>query len=362
MDDTRAWLALTLVPGVSLGSQRRLLEALTDASAIANADPFVIENTIGPAAAQALRKGPDPSLVDRTLAWLAGRDRRLVVMGSKEYPAALNQVHGAPTVLYVQGRVELLNNPSFGIVGSRNATRVGLQDAEAFAHSLADSGFTITSGLALGIDAAAHIGGLAGAASTIAVMGTGPDIYYPRRNAKLAQRIAVEGCIVTEFPVGTPSAQGNFPRRNRLISGLSRGVLVVEAALGSGSLITANYAAEQNRDVFAMPGSIHSTLSKGCHRLIKDGAKLVESADDVLSEYGIRPLNGTRQFAIDEPPGRDPILEAMAYAPMSIDEFAMHTGLGAATLAAQLTKLELDGVIEALPGGRFQRSRRREIE
>jgi DNA processing protein len=264
--------------------------------------------------------------------------------------------------LYAQGRTELLNAASFAIVGSRNATTTGAQDAEGIAHALSDAGFTIVSGLASGIDAAAHRGGLAGMASTVAVMGTGPDMYYPRRNTKLAERIAAEGCIITEFPLGMPSDSRNFPRRNRLISGLSRGVLVVEAAMGSGSLITAKYALDQGRDVFAVPGSIHSTLSKGCHWLIKEGAKLVEDANDVLIDYGLAPAKRSGSAAECEDAILDPLLEALGYTPTSIDEFAMHTGLGAATLAARLTKLELEGRVEALPGGRFRRASRREIE
>jgi DNA processing protein len=362
MNDARDWLALTLVPGVALGAQHTLLDALGSPEAIAGADPAIIESLVGVDAARALAAGPSPALVDRTLAWLQRPQCRMLVKGSSDYPAALNDVHRAPVALFAQGRVELLNAPSFAIVGSRNATAMGTQDAQAMAHALSDAGLAIVSGLALGIDAAAHRGGLAGRASSIAVMGTGADIRYPRRNAKLAEELAVEGCIVTEFALGTPSAPGNFPRRNRLISGLSRGVLVVEAALGSGSLITAKYALEQNRDVFAVPGSIHATLSKGCHWLIKEGAKLVESADDILLDLGMASIDPASREVDRTPAFADPILEVMGFAPMSFDELAMHAGLGAATLAAQLAKLELEGCIEALPGARFQRARRREIE
>jgi len=361
MDDARAWLALTLVPGVPLGAQRRLLESFGSPAEVFKADPRSLEAIAGIAAAQALARGPVASLVDRTLAWLQGPNRHLVTVGCEAYPSMLRNVHAAPIALYVEGRIEFLSAPSFAIVGSRNATLVGMQDAERIAQSLSDAGLTIVSGLALGIDGAAHRGGLAGASSTVAVMGTGPDIYYPRRNAKLAAEIASRGCIVSEFPVGSPSAPGNFPRRNRLISGLSRGVLVVEAALGSGSLITAKYALEQNRDVFALPGSIHSTLSKGCHWLIKEGAKLVECADDILGDLGIA-RKSTDPSTEEQSSKRDPVLEALGYAPISFDEFAVHSGLGAATLAALLTKLELEGRIEVLPGGRFQRARRGKIE
>jgi DNA processing protein len=362
MQDTRDWLALTLVPGVSLGAQHTLLDALGSPGAIVRTDPVVIESLIGRDAARALAAGPSSALVDKTLAWLQRPHCHLLVKGSAAYPAAFLDIHGAPVALYAEGRTELLNSPSFAIVGSRNATAMGAHDAHAMARALSDAGLTIVSGLALGIDAAAHTGGLAGAASSVAVMGTGADIRYPRRNAALAGQLAEQGCVVTEFALGIGSAPGNFPRRNRLISGLSRGVLVVEAALGSGSLITAKYALEQNRDVFAVPGSIHATMSKGCHWLIKEGAKLVESANDVLLELGMEGIGSPQARPREEPLPSDPILEAVGYAPMSFDEFAMHTGLGAATLAARLMKLELEGRIEALPGGRFQRVRRREIE
>ncbi len=362
MENVREWLALTLIPGVSLRAQHRLLDALGSADAIAKADSRTLENIVGIDAALALARGPEPALLARTLAWLEGAGRRMLAIGGEGYPSSLLNIHSAPTVLYAEGRIELLGMPAFAIVGSRNATATGSQDAEAIARTLSDEGFTIASGLALGIDAAAHRGGLAGAASTIAVMGTGPDIYYPRRNAKLAAKIATEGCIVSEFPVGAPSDSRNFPRRNRLISGLSRGVLVVEAAMGSGSLITAKFALQQDRDVFAMPGSIHSPLSKGCHWLIKEGAKLVEDANDVLIDYGRARVERNDPATGNDGAGIDPILEALGYVPMSIDEFAMHTGLGAATLAAQLTKLELEGLVEVLPGGRFRRSSPRQIE
>jgi DNA processing protein len=362
MDDVRDWLGLTLVPGVPLGVQHTLLDALGTPRDIAHADPAIIESLAGAEVARALAKGPDPALVEKTLAWIQRPQCRILTKVSSEYPAALLNVHSAPLVLYAEGRIELLNGPSFAIVGSRNATAMGSQDAQAMAYALSEAGLTIVSGLALGIDAAAHRGGLGGASSSVAVMGTGADIRYPRRNALLAEQLAAEGCVVTEFPLGSPSVPANFPRRNRLISGLSRGVLVVEAALGSGSLITAKYALEQGRDVFAVPGSIHATLSKGCHWLIKEGAKLVESADDILLDLRMSSVVSTAQQQLDKPPSRDPLLDVMGYAPMSFDDFAMHTGLGAATLAAQLTKLELEGCIEVLPGGRFQRTQRREIE
>ena len=362
MDDVRPWLALTLVPGVSLGAQRKLLAHFGSAQAIADAGERKWTAVIAPDEARALAAGPAPALVDRTLEWLEGANCHLLRAGSPGYPEMfLHNIHDAPVAFYARGRIELLQSPSLAIVGSRNASRTGSQDAHYIARALSDAGLAIVSGLALGIDAAAHRGGLAGKSSSVAVLGTGADTPYPPRNAGLFDQLAAEGCVVSEFPLGTPPAPWNFPRRNRLISGLSRGVLVVEAALASGSLITAKYAADQGREVFALPGSIHSTLSKGCHWLIKEGAKLVETADDVLVELNLAAPK-TAESPGEEPPESDPLLEALGYAPMSIDEFVMHTGLGAATLAARLTRLELEGRVELLPGGRFRRSARREIE
>jgi len=361
MEDIRSWLALTLVPGVPTSTQRKLIGAFGSAEAIAAAHETSVASLLDEAEAQALAAGPDPSLVDRALRWLEGPDCRLLTLNSPAYPRALLNIHDAPVTLYARGRIELLNSRLFAIVGSRNASKTGIADAQAMARALSDAGLTIVSGLALGIDAAAHRGGLAGASSSVAVMGTGADIAYPHGNRELFSQLAAEGCILSEFPLGTPPGRWTFPQRNRLISGLSHGVLVVEAALGSGSLITAKCAVEQNRDVFAIPGSIHSTLSKGCHWLIKEGAKLVENAQDVLVELGLAEAKPPAA-APEEPRETDPVLEALGYAPMSIDEFVMHTGLSAATLAARLTRLELEGHVEALAGGRFRRAGCRKIE
>jgi len=245
-----------------------------------------------------------------------------------------------------------LSQPSLGIVGSRNATPQGVRDAEAFAHALSDAGLTIVSGLALGIDAAAHRGGLAGAGSSVAIIGTGLDRIYPARNKALAHQLAENGLIVSEFPLGTAPLPGHFPRRNRLISGLSRGVLVVEAAPNSGSLITARVATEQGREVFAIPGSIHSPLARGCHALIKQGAKQVESAADILDE-----LAGQQRLTppvLRETPS-DPVLNALDGAPTTLDTLAQRTGLTLEALSAKLLTLELDGRIAPLPGGRYQK-------
>ena len=221
------------------------------------------------------------------MAWLAEPGHELIAWDDADYPQALLELGFAPPVLYFVGRREFLNRPALAIVGSRNATAQGRDNAQAFAQALSEAGITIVSGLAVGIDAAAHRGGLAGPGSTLAVVGTGPDRVYPARHRDLAHAIVAQGGMLSEFAPGTPPAAWNFPRRNRLISGLARGVLVVEAALSSGSLITARYAGEQGREVFAIPGSIHSPLSKGCHKLIREGAKLVETAQDILVELGL---------------------------------------------------------------------------
>ena len=300
----------------------------------------------------ALQTGPDPELLAKTEAWLSQPGHSLMTLADVDYPAYLREISDPPPLLYCMGRRELLNRPCLGIVGSRNATPQGKRDAEAFATVLAQAGLTIVSGLALGIDAAAHCGGLRGLGSSIAVVGTGLDRIYPASNKPLAHQLAEQGLIVSEFALGTPPIAGHFPKRNRIISGLSRGVWVVEAAPDSGSLITARIAAEQGREVFATPGSIHSPLSRGCHALIKQGAKLVESAQDVLEEMA---------WAITTPPTvgttTEPnlILDAMDAAPISADSIALRCGLTLDALSAKLLMLELEGRIAALPGGHYQK-------
>jgi DNA processing protein len=295
-----------------------------------------------------------PQMLDATLHWLEGPNRHLLTPGDARYPELLRHVDAPPRVLFAEGRVELLANPALAIVGSRNATSQGVRDAELLARALSERGVTIVSGLALGIDAAAHRGGLAGPGSSIAIMGTGPDIRYPRDNRRLAQSLAERGCLMTEFPLGTAPRAWNFPRRNRLISGLSKGVLVVEAGLPSGSLTTACLARDQGREVFAMPGSIHSPHSKGCHWLIKEGAKLVEEAGDVLVELGWGVPAPPRSEAVDEDRD-DEVLAALGFAPASLEQLALRTGLDAGRIAARVSMLQLEGSVVPLPGGHFQR-------
>ena len=301
-----------------------------------------------------LKGRPESALVDATRRWLRDPRHHLIAVGDAAYPPALRQIHDPPPLLHAIGRIELLQAACLAVVGSRNATAQGKRDAREFARTFSDAGLCIVSGLALGIDAAAHAGGLEGRSSSIAVMGTGADIVYPSGNAALAQRLNESGCVITEYCLGMPPLPGNFPRRNRLISGLARGVLVVEAAIDSGSLLTAQLANDQGREVFALPGSIHNTKSKGCHKLIKEGAKLVESEQDVLLELGVStPARRATTVVTTRAP--DPLLDAMGHDPVSIDQVAQRTGQAASACAAHLSLLEIDGRVEALAGGSFQR-------
>ena len=281
----------------------------------------------------------------------------LIAWGDPDYPAPLLEIGDPPPVLYCMGRRDLLRQPAFAIVGSRNATPQGCADAEAFAAALSAAGLAIVSGLALGIDAAAHRGGLLGAGSSIAVIGTGPDRVYPARNRDLAHELAERGLVLSEFAVGTPPQKQNFPRRNRVVSGLARGVLVVEATLSSGSLITARLAGEQGREVFALPGSIHSPFSKGAHRLIREGAKLVETAQDILDELGIAsPSAPTTAAPRTQPPATmRAILRALGHDPAEPDTIAARTRLSIPAVLAALTELEIEGRVAPLPGGVWQR-------
>ena len=355
--ELEAWLTLSLAPGLSDEHFRRLLVAFGGPRQILGAARAELARVVPDRAAAAV-SAPLPAESLRALAaWLDDPANRLLTFADSAYPQALLQIPDPPPVLYVKGRSELLNARSFAVVGSRNATHQGLDHAESFARALSDAGLTIVSGLALGIDAAAHRGGLAGAASSIAVVGTGLDIVYPARNRELAHELARSGCMVSEFPLGTTALAMNFPRRNRLISGLAVGCLVVEAAVASGSLITARMANEQGKEVFAIPGSIHSPLAKGCHSLIKQGAKLVETAHDILEELHMsvapaRVAAKHERAAID-----DPVLDALGYDPCDIDTLAARTGASAERIAELMTRWEIDGIIEALPGGRFQRVR-----
>ncbi len=352
-----AWARLQL-SGVSSRPLVELLRAFETPEGVLAASKAARRRCIPTGAAAALDSPPDAARLDATLAWLSGSDHGLVAWGDSDYPAQLLEIGDPPPVFFWRGRRELLAAPAFAIVGSRNATPQGCADAEAFAAALSAAGLAIVSGLALGIDAAAHRGGLAGAGSSIAVVGTGPDRVYPARNRDLAHDLAARGLVISEFAVGTPPLKQNFPRRNRLVSGLARGVLVVEATLSSGSLITARLAAEQGRDVFALPGSIHSPFSKGGHRLIREGAKLVETAQDILEELGLAAGAAATAELRNRTRGDAParaLLRALGHDPADVDTLAARTRLPVADIMATLTALELDRRVAALPGGIWQR-------
>jgi len=353
MSDAAAWVRLAGVPGLGPAGARKLLAAFGLPQHVFAADPAALAAVVGDKLAGRILAHDAGAAIEQALAWLAEPGHHLITLADADYPPSLLEIPDPPILLYVQGRAELLARPAVAVVGARNATPQGIDNAENFARALSRGGLTIVSGLALGIDAAAHRGALDGPGATVAVVGTGADRIYPAKNEALARRIAAEGAIVSEFPLGTGPLRENFPRRNRLISGLSRGVLVAEAAERSGSLITARLAAEQGREVFAIPGSIHSPVSKGCHQLIREGAKLVDRAAHVLEELGLETAPAAPATAT--PPAADKLLAAMGFDPVSMDELVARTGLTAAEVSAKLLELELAGQATNLPGGRFQR-------
>lgn len=348
------WVRLTLIPGIGGETQRKLLGAFGLPETIFASGQRAIAELIGDKAASLLLTTDNQSAVDRAMVWAEEPGHTLICLADPTYPRALLQIPDPPVLLYVRGRVELLNTPAMAIVGSRNPTPQGNKNAEHFAAALTQAGLTVASGLALGIDAAAHRGALAANGATIAFIGTGIDRLYPAANHALALDIVNRGAIVSEFPLGTPPVAANFPRRNRLIAGCSLGALVVEATTESGSLITARLAAEQGRDVFAIPGSIHSPQSRGCHKLIKQGAKLVETVQDILDELAWQTDTVTaEQMSLSST--SDEVLTALGYDPCPFDELLGRSKLSADELAVSLLDLELAGKVATLPGGRYQR-------
>ncbi len=354
-DELEAWLRLGLVADLGAAAFRKLLADFGQPEAVVAASVAQLSRAVGREIAAAIKKGPEHAHLRDALDWLRRPGNTLITLADAAYPRALLQTADPPPMLYVNGDCSLLSQVALAVVGSRHATPQGAANAEAFSRELSQQGFCIVSGLAHGIDAAAHRGGMQGRGSTIAVLGTGLDIVYPAGNRDLARDIACNGLLLSEFPLGTPARPSNFPRRNRLISGLALGVLVVEAALRSGSLITARYALEQGREVFAIPGSIHSPFSKGCHLLIKQGAKLVESTADILDELGIpHPIESVDAARSIHGPD---ILDALGHDPADLDSICARSGLTAERASAMLLELELDGVVARLPGGKFQRVR-----
>jgi DNA processing protein len=362
-DELAAWLRLIETPQVGRESARKLLAAFGSPYAVLAATTAARQQVVPAETAKAFGEISETlqALIDTTVAWLAaGTDeapRQAVTLGDPGYPQALLETADPPLLLYLQGNTALLSTPALAVVGSRNPTPQGKENARSFSAHLSQAGLTIVSGMAMGIDGEAHEGGLTGSGRTVAVVGTGLDRVYPRRHLELAHRIASQGLIISEYPLGMPPLPGNFPLRNRIISGLTRGTLVVEAALQSGSLITARLASEAGRDVFAIPGSIHSPQSRGCHALIKQGAKLVDSAQDILDELPWH-VSGTTSEAsspVESETGRDPLLQAIGFDPVNLDALIARTGWPAPQLSARLLELELAGEIARLPGQLFQR-------
>lgn len=376
-DELAAWVRLTLEPGLGPAQARHLLAAIglpqaIFAQSVAQLMKFLPQNL-----ALQLAQAPSADIaraIAQTQRWLEHPCHHLLTLADPDYPASLLEIHDPPLVLYVNGQLSTLNRPSIAIVGARSATPDGLENASAFARHLAERGWCVVSGLASGIDAAAHQGALdAGpnGGGTLAVMGTGIDIIYPARNRDLAHKIVEYGTLISEFPMGQRAMPYQFPRRNRIVAGLSRGVLVVEAAVQSGSLITARQAGDMGREIFAIPGSIHSPLSKGCHQLIRQGAKLVESGQDILEEIsGVLPSLGKPLHVVGASPKTrgalsasgatghdtpDPILHAMGFDPIDVDTLLQRTGLDITLLNSGLTLLELDNRVARLPDGRLQR-------
>lgn len=364
-----------MTPGIGDGAARRLLAAFGLPEHVFAQPDAALRGVVSQAQAAALQQTP-PTLqaqLDLTWQWLHAGDnatlRRVVTLGDAGYPASLLEMVDPPLMLYVLGAADYdltQLGHSIAVVGSRNPTPQGATNARSFARALGEVGLPVVSGLALGVDGAAHQGALDAAGdtprlATVAVVGTGLDRVYPARHRELAHRITLQGLIVSELPLGTPPLTQNFPKRNRLIAGLARGTLVVEAALQSGSLITARLTSEQGKEVFAIPGSIHSPQSRGCHALIRQGAKLVESVNDILEELpplrtllaGATALSAGNGHAADL--AEDPLLDALGFEPVSLDALSARTGWSAAALQAKMLELELDGQISRLPGGLFQR-------
>lgn len=367
MDELMAWLTLMRAPGLHAGMLRELLQQHASIASVVTAPPAQWHATGASNSLIEWLRAPREELLRADLRWLQADGHHLVPLDAQHYPPLLAQLSDAPIGLFVRGDPAVLSLPQIAIVGSRNPTPAGRANATSFAAHLARCGFAITSGLAMGIDAASHRGALDSAGTTIAVCGTGLDIDYPASNAELAEQIAATGALVSEFPLGMPAAKLNFPRRNRIISGLSLGTLVVEAALRSGSLITARLAAEQGREVFAIPGTIHNPLARGCHQLIRHGAQLVETADDIFAQ--LHALAGglevmTRRAKLTDAPGNsgpaldkeyEILLDALGFEPASVDVLVARTGLKADAVASMLLILELEARIESHPGGLYVR-------
>lgn len=354
-----AWLRLLQAPGIGRGTARRLLAAFGSPQGVLAADAVAVAQVAGPQAHAALAAAAEAAgeLTAQSMAWLrSGEHRHVLTLGDPAYPGPLLESPDPPLLLFVRGQLEALRQPAVAVVGSRRPTAQGRDHARQFAQALAREGWVVVSGLALGVDAAAHQGALDAGGITVAVMGTGPDRLYPARHAELAQRIVDRGALLTEFMPGAPPLPEHFPQRNRIIAGLCQGTLVVEAALQSGSLVTARLANEAGRDVYALPGSVLSEQSRGCHALIRDGARLIETPSELLGELRQAPLPLAAPAGTPaQPDAADPVLEALGHDPMNLDSLCARTGWPAHQLLARLLELELEGHAARLPGGLFQR-------
>lgn len=351
------WIKLALTPGLGPASFLRLIQVFGSASAVLRADRKAVLSIVNAEIFQKIVSNTVDPLVEAALTWSEQDNCSLMTLQDNDYPEQLANISRPPPLLFIRGNRQLLKRSMLAIVGSRRASAVYKQLTEKFAEELAANGYTIVSGLACGIDTAAHQGALYEVASTIAVVGTGVDRVYPASNKKLAEQIVDKGAILSEFPLGMRPLAGNFPRRNRIIAGLSQGCLVVEADLKSGSLITARIAMESGREVFAVPGSVLNPLSQGCHRLIKDGARLVESSRDILddlifAEPGLSMVNTQEKLLLNKD---NHILNAMNFDPIDIDSLAQNLQILLPELSAQLLQLELSGWVVSLPGNRYQR-------
>jgi len=353
LDKTLAsWLTLSQIAGLGNEGLRKLLQAFGSPEEIFLASTPELSRFVKPSIAQCIALGVNFDSFQIIENWLSDPLNHVVTIGDLYYPQSLLNISDPPFLLYVKGRLDLLGFPSLAIVGSRNGSVQGIRNAESFAEALSAAGLCIVSGMAHGIDAAAHRGGLKASGSSIAVVGTGLDKVYPSANRELAHQLSQSGAIISEFPLGTPPMPSNFPRRNRIISGLSLGCLVVEASLQSGSLITARMALEHGRDVFAIPGSIHSPQSKGCHALIKQGAKLVENVQDIFDELGNNCFTVIPTIPL---PNNHAIFDFLNFDPIDLGTLSARSGLTISSLSAILLQLELDGLISVLPGGLYQR-------
>ncbi len=357
-DHFATWFRLLETPGLGRETARRLLAACGSPAAVLATPRDTLRELAGAKVATALRQ-PAPEFADRLAAarhWLAGGpERHWLTLADEAYPPLLLQTADPPLLLYMQGNPAALSKRSVAVVGSRRPSAQGLDNARSFARALGEQGWAVVSGLAQGIDAAAHEGALDAGITTLAVMGTGPDHIYPARHRALAQRIAEGGALVTEYPPGVPPLPEHFPQRNRIIAGLTVGTLVVEAAVRSGSLITARLASEAGREVFAIPGSIHAAQAQGCHALIQQGAKLVTTPQDIFDEL---QAGSPRQAALpldEDGAAPDPLLDALGHDPVTLDALLARSGWPVSTLTARLLELELDGHVARLPGGLFQR-------